>query len=148
MRSSWRGGGPPRLAAALAEQPLRLRARRPRRPGLLPVSNMRPDAVRCAARGFRAFLRTMETSPNRLLSTPTIALLFGRSPLWAWRRARAGSFGKLTKIAGDLHASQGAVEHYAGRSFTPEQLVAAADVQQIEIMEKAYGSQKGRHQPA
>jgi len=70
----------------------------------------------------------METSPNRLLSTPTIALLFGRSPLWAWRRALAGSFGKLTTISGDLHASQDAVEHYAGRSFTPDQLAAAAGV--------------------
>jgi hypothetical protein len=90
----------------------------------------------------------METSSNRLLSTPTIALLFGRSPLWAWRRARAGSFGKLTTIAGDLHANLGAVEHYAGRPFTPEQFAAAAGVQQIKLTEKIYGSQKGRHQPA
>jgi len=90
----------------------------------------------------------MQVAPNRLLSVPVIGALLGRDRKWAWRRALAGSFGKLTTISGDLHASQGAVEHYAGRSFTPEQLVAAAGVQQIKLMEKIYGSQKGRRQPA
>jgi hypothetical protein len=67
----------------------------------------------------------MQVSPNRLLGVPTIGHLFGRNRLWAWRRARAGSFGSLVTIGGNHFATLAGVEHFQGCPFTEGQLAAA-----------------------
>jgi len=84
-----------------------------------------PFSVRCGPRADLAFLCGMEVARNQLISVPAIGALHGRDRKWAWRRARAGSFGPLVTIGGDHFAPLAGVEAYAGRPFTAAQLIAA-----------------------
>lgn len=65
------------------------------------------------------------------LTPPQISKLFGRERKWGWRRVRAGTFGKARPGGGvngrAWTVSLEAVEAYAGRKFSPEQIEAAVN---------------------
>jgi hypothetical protein len=79
----------------------------------------------------------MEVARNQLIPVPAIGILHGRDRKWAWRRARAGSFGPLVTISGDYFATLAGAERYAGRPFTVVQLAAAG----IIMEEDSHGTQ-------
>lgn len=78
----------------------------------------------------------MEIARNQLISVPAIGALHGRDGKWAWRRAKAGSFGPITVIAGDGYAMLSQVEAYHGGPFTAVQL-AAAGITTMEVNDGA-----------
>jgi len=61
------------------------------------------------------------------LTTPRIARLLNCSRSKAIALAKSGQLGEIPKLPGWPKISIAAVETYAGKTFTPEQIVAAAN---------------------
>jgi hypothetical protein len=62
-----------------------------------------------------------------LITTPIIGRLFARPRLWAYEHLKAGDFGPAVYQRGRADCVDLAgVETFAGQSFTPAQLIAAA----------------------
>lgn len=59
------------------------------------------------------------------LAAPAIALLQAVTPVAAWKQMRAGKHGPLMRCGRIDYARQDAVERFAGRQFTPEQITMA-----------------------